>query len=75
MADVSIHANCGCGYKAKRLEEAEKHSDRTGHRMTILGDVTPTVTIEKAEQPVRLAVNTDTMSKLNALRKSINGGV
>lgn len=51
MADVSFSINCGCGYTTKRLEEAEKHSDSTHHKLTFLGAVTPTSAPIPRSQP------------------------
>lgn len=43
MADVKLNISCGCGFKARRLEEAEKHSDTSHHIITVLGMIKPTV--------------------------------
>ena len=40
MASVHLRVNCGCGFRAVDLEEAKKHSDKTGHTAHVLGEVT-----------------------------------
>ncbi len=74
MANVHILANCGCGYKTTRLEEAVEHSGATGHRMDIFGSVRPDKPIDV---PTRTAeqlptFGEDAQAKLAALRKSIS---
>lgn len=63
MANVSINYNCGCGFGVGRLEEAVKHSDATGHTITVLGTIKPSsgVTEQKAKSDIH--------SRLDALRQ------
>lgn len=51
MARTSNSYNCGCGYHTTSLEEAESHADRTGHNMTVLGTVHPSVTPVQSAKP------------------------
>ena len=41
MAGVTVEYNCGCGFRSKRLEAAEEHSDGSHHTMTIAGGIKP----------------------------------
>ena len=41
MAGVTVEYNCGCGFRSKRLEAAEEHSDGSHHIMTIAGGIKP----------------------------------
>jgi hypothetical protein len=34
-----LNCNCGCGFKADKITEAEKHTKNTGHAVTILGTI------------------------------------
>jgi len=36
---VKLNVNCGCRFKATSLEEAKNHCEKTGHTITILGEV------------------------------------
>ena len=74
MANVHILANCGCGYKTKRLEEAVVHSDTTGHRMDIFGSVRSDkpIDVPTAEIAQLPTFGDDAQAKLAALRKSIS---
>lgn len=78
MADVSISANCGCGYKTNRLEEAERHSDSTLHKMTILGTVVPTTAPTTLPSTVlsvetERTVSAEKQPTIAELRAKING--
>lgn len=39
---VKLNVNCGCRLKATSLEEAKNHCEKTGHTITILGEVRST---------------------------------
>ncbi len=51
MARTSNSYNCGCGYHTTSLEAAEGHSDKTGHTITVLGTIRPSVIIPEAAKP------------------------
>ena len=54
MTSVKLSINCGCGFRTnsggrgfdygkpeEALEEAVRHSEKTGHCLTILGEIRP----------------------------------
>ena len=86
MARTKLDVNCGCGYTAHSLEAAESHSDRTSHKMTILGTVTPIVstpaipaipvgfTAPRKKAKPEADTLRDPLARIGKLRKSFNGG-
>ena len=78
MADVEFGINCGCGYKTKRLEEAEMHSDETHHTLTVLGSVKSTaslVQVAKTKKPTDAESSiAGSMAGIEALRTQFKGG-
>ncbi len=70
MAKVATDTSCGCGYRTRSLEEASKHSDRSGHKMSILGSVAPDDEILGAK-PVTSSFDP---SRIDEIRKKLNGG-
>ena len=40
---TQLSANCGCGFKTTQLEEAFAHAEKTGHTMSVLGEIRSTV--------------------------------
>lgn len=39
MATVNIDYNCGCGFRARTVEEAIGHADTSHHTLTVAGSV------------------------------------
>ena len=70
MADVIVYANCGCGYRTERLEEAEKHSDSEHHKMVISGAVSRAKNVPSSTRPSE-PTQVDT-SSIETLRKKFS---
>ena len=69
MAIWNIHYVCGCGYKTKDSDEAEKHADKSGHKVLVAGFVDPSgptkAQLRKKAKKVGYKVSDDAMVRMD----------
>lgn len=68
MADDTTQYHCGCGYKTKSPEAAWKHSDDTGHMVTVSGVIKPSghKSTPKVEEAIGVPVIETNFAKAEA---------
>ena len=46
---IMLRINCGCGFQSTDLRDAQAHSNNTGHKLEIGGQVEPEIIKEYAQ--------------------------